>query len=245
MKIIVYWFALIIIGIFTWVILSATLFPVFRVMMKLFFPELWNNTFEKPVIVQTKDTVKYFYTSIFMRALIIVWTTTLCILALIYAIYYIAKYILLTNLITAPFGKAILDFVIIKEFVDFGIFGVFDSTLAMFMPSLFIGGDKPRPINDAVVNFANTFVSKVKAEEKLQEDTRQSIKTGDDNPNLTTEQNKAVNAKYDKCMKDITGDKKGNKDQVGILIENLNKTRRKIICEIQKIQDTLQIKDTK
>lgn len=244
MKNFVYMFTASIVVIFLWIIASATLFPVFRIVMSIAFPIFYGEWFEKPVIQQGKDTVKYFYTNIIMRVLIVLWCISVFLLIFFYILYFVAKYMLLKNIITAPIGRTILDFIIIKELVEFGIFEFFDNILVYFVPNIFTD-KKPGPLRTAAVNFGITFMNKVKTEEKVQEENRQSIKTGNDNPNLTKEQNKAVTDKYEKCMRDNTVDSKSTKDQVGVLMSSLNKSKVKITCEIQKIQDTFNIKGTK
>lgn len=237
---IVYWFAITIIGIFLWIIISVSAFPLLRLFMQTCFPALWNVWFERPVIKQIKDSGKFVYTHFLMRVLLILWCIAVFVVAVLYFVYFVAKYIFLTQALTASLGKAILENVVIKEFIDFGIFPFFDNILGYFVPNIF-KGQQINPINTAILNFGSTFVKKVRSEETKQPDTPKSTS----NPNLTTEQNKAVNSKFENCIKVNTVNTYKNKDQFGLIMNTLNTTKTNIMCEIQKIQDSIEVKNIK
>jgi hypothetical protein len=243
-----YWLSLITTIIFIWKVLSFTVFPIVAlIVMPAAFPVFWFIWLEKPVIGEIKDTVKYIYVHFIMRILLILFCVCVFIILLLYAAYWIAKYILMKELITAPLGKAILDFVVIREFIELGIFPFFDTILSYFFPAMY-GGAPTGPIEKAISDFGKSFVEKIKAgdgsEQKKPEPTK---KTGtvSQNPNLTEEDNTTVNDKYEKCIEDNMPGAYNDNDPFSILMANVKITNATLKCELQKIKDSMEVKGVK
>jgi hypothetical protein len=162
----------------------------------------------------------------------------------LYFLYFVAKYILLKGIITAPIGQTILDFIVIKEFIDIGMFPFFDNIIAYQFPALY-GGAPTSPMGTTITNFATSFVQKIKAG-----DGSENAPVGGDgkptmNPNLTDDQNKTVNDKFEKCIQDNTPGKYSGKEPFNLFMNSLNTTNAKIKCELQKIKDSMEIKNVK
>lgn len=232
---VVYWFTITIAGIFIWKMFSILVFPLLRVFMPFIFPTLWNYTSERPGIKQVKDLSKFVYTQFLMRVLLILWCVAVFFLGVIYFIYFVAKYILLKQVITASIGKSILELPVIKEFIDFGVFPFFDNILAHRFPTLFDG--PPGPIGTAVLNFSSSFIKKIKSEDKEEKKPVVKNETKRVNPNLTDEENNAANEKIEKCIKDNTPEAYKGTDQIKLLSHQLNSTKAKIMCDVQQIMD--------
>jgi len=238
---IAYWITIISCGIFLWQIMSIFLFPV-RALSSFLFPGV-VEIINKPIINETRHAILWIYTQIAMKALLILFCVAVIFILIAYVIYFVAKFILLKEPLTAPTGKAILELPVIKEFTDIGMFPFFDNILAYRFPALY-GGSPTSPMGAMVINFAKSFIQKIQTGDEGSEIKPEEPTTRGEvnNPNLSDEDNKAVNAKFDKCMDDNTPGAYNGIDPIKLLINQLNTSKGKIKCEIDKIKDYTQVK---
>jgi hypothetical protein len=164
------------------------------------------------------------------------------VLVCLYAFYFVAKFILLKSILTASLGKAILVFKPIQEFIELGIFPFFDNIFSRFFPVIY-GGSPSDPIPKAIINFSTSFINKVKAGDG--EPTKKDTAAEPNNPNLTQEQNEVVNKRYNTCIKENTLKKKDGAGPFTLFTIDLKNNSSAIKCQIQKITDSIEIKNTK
>ena len=241
---IAYWLSITVASIFIWVILTMTAIPLFGLIISLMFPEFWNNWVESPIIGPTKDAGKYLHDKILLKLILILFCACVFIIVVLYFLYFIAKYILLKGIITAPIGQTILDFIVIKEFIDIGMFPFFDNIIAYQFPALY-GGAPTSPMGTTITNFASSFIEKIKAGDGSESTSVTSEGKPTTNPNLTEVENKTVNDNFEKCIKDNTPGKYSGNEPFNLFMNNLNTTNAKIKCELQKIKDSIEIKNVK
>lgn len=247
---IAYWLAVTVVGIFFWIVCSMTIFPLIQLLMPFMHPVYWEKWLKKLIINHGKNVLKYIYVHVIMRVLLILFCLCVFIIFVAYFIYFVAKYILLKELITAPIGKAILQLPIIKEFIEFGVFPFFDKIFAYQFPALY-GGSPKGPMKSAVINFTASFLQKIKDGDGSKKAGRAGRKPEPEkpgevkNPNLTDDQNKAVNSKFDKCIKDNTPGAYNGLDPIKLLLNQLKTSNATIKCEVIKFKDYTEVKRVK
>lgn len=229
--------------IFVWIITNVTVIPVLSIIIEKLDPYFWYKVTERPVIKEVKEVGKYVHRHILIKVFIIAFCVCGFIISCLYVVYYIAKNILIPDIITAGIGNDIVSSVVILPFVEIGLFPLIDSIFAFMLPSAYVNPTGTIP--DAIRTFSVNFVTKVRSVDIAPVPMLNAKTTPLKNPNLTEEQNKVVNKKYDKCIKDTTVQVRGGKDSFALLRTSLINTKSKILCDIQRLKDSMEIKNTK
>ena len=238
-----YYIIIPIIVIFLWIIFTFTVLPLIALVLSIVSPYLWNKVPELPGIKQVKEVTKYVYSKFIMKILLILWCVCVFCILVLYVVYYIAKNILLKEPLAAPMGKLIIDSPLIAPFVKIGLFPLFDKIVSIIFPT--VNETPSGTINDAIRNFSLNFIKTIKSgsvdDEKKPDDKTTTTKIS----NLSDEQSNTINTKFEKCIKDTTLDTHNIKDSFSLFTTQLKNTNANIVCEIQKIKDSFEIKNTK
>lgn len=239
---IAYWLAITSTGTFTWIIFAHTILPLLLITIAIIHPAIieWCALFFIKIII---DLCRFIYRYLFI-SIVIIFFLSLFIIGVIYLIYFVAKYIFLKVPITAPAGKAILEFIVMKEFTDLGFFNLVDYVLSYFFPPLY-GGPPIGTFKSAILNFSTSFIQKIKEGDEPEAEPEPEPTGVTKNPNLTDDDNDDVNYKFEKCLNDnMPGDYNGD-NQFQLLKYQYMSSVAKTKCELLKIADIFNIKSTK
>jgi hypothetical protein len=230
-----------IIFIFIWMIISSTILPLIGIIIPIVAPYFVRSDTPDRFpdgLRMIASAIQKIYENFFMKILVVLWCIAVFILAILYTIYFIAQHILLKDLITAPIAKSILTYPIIEPFITIGLFPVLDH---IFTPIFKIQTNTTGTKTEAIKNFFIRFIKVAREGPKVKTSAPQTQKS-EKNPNLTNEQNDAVEKKYQKCIKDRSVPLKNTNNSLLLLKYQVENNNAQIYCQIQKIKDDISIK---
>lgn len=231
---IAYRITLFVVTIFVWFIITTIVIPILYFYASSSHPKYFYEWCDQYLIRSVSQTIQFIYPKL-APFLVALFTLCLAFIIILYIIYYYAKYVAAAGDLVA---SSILNNNVIKEFIDFGIFPFFDNILSVFFPYSYGNKAPSGPLGVVIKDFADSYIVKIK-----QGDGGETTGTDNtSNPNLTDDQNKVVNDKYDKCIKDNTPGEYNGTDQIKLLAQRLNITGAKIKCGVQKITDSRDVK---
>ena len=227
-----------IIFIFIWVIFTMTLLPLLGAILRMVSKYLYTLDAVPPAKVAVNGVIN-FHDKFAMKVLIVLWCLCCFVIAVLYLLYFVAQHILSKELITVPISKSMLTHPVIEPFIKMGLFPAFDH---VFVPMFKIEGNSSGTFTESIKTFFVNFVVVAREGPTTTATTTKKSENQETNPNLTEEQNNAVNTKYERCITDRTVPLKDTSSSIALLKYQLDNTNAEIYCKIQKIMDGIRIK---
>jgi hypothetical protein len=227
-----------IIFIFLWIIFTMTILPLIGLILSIVSGYLYK--LEKiPLVKAVINAIIFLHDKFAIKVLIIAWCICCFIITVLYILYFVAQHILLKEPITVPIAKSILTHPVIEPFIKIGLFPAFDH---VFVPMFKIEGNSSGTFTESIKTFFVNFSITAREGPTAKTTTTNKSEKQEMNPNLTEEQNNAVNTKYERCITDRSVPLKDTNSSITLLKYQLDNTNAEIYCKIQKIMDGIRIK---